>query len=592
MDQFDLLIVKKMYQSLLIKKRKGSNLLFIHHTNHNSTREMDLMGDLLKTLSAVSMVFLLMTLSFAALEGEADPGDAGSSVLPPVSTDIIGSYGFGYFTENLGQWDDDILFAGRTHYGSIYICRDGIYHNILGDGIRNFIRISFQGNSFLSPSGLYEKEFYSNYLTGNDPENWAVRARSFGEVLMEEVWRGIDIRYHYGETGLKYDLILEKGCDPAEIKFKVDGPADTHIEDDGVVIDLPGGEALKDDHPVAWDEHGIEVPVEFIELGSNVFGFDIDMRESETVTIDPLIYSTFLGGTNEDRSTDIALDPDGNILIYGYTMSLDFPVTIGSFVYSGNFMLDLVVSKFDPTGRKMIYSTALGGMNFDFSSALDVDENGDIYMTGQTASVDLPVTPGVIQNRTMDRHPGYYWDIFLMKLGSNGTMLHYCTYIGGDWYEKAYDLTVKDGNVYLCGWMESHNFPTHIGRIGGVHGSAFFLMLNHNASRIISSALWDGSGSESATKVKVRDDGDVIIGGSTNSPGFPITQGSFNQFPATWTNNVFISRINTSTNLIFFTSVIGGTSGDSLTSLDLDMNGDIYFTGSSYGGGIGVPHHR
>src|SRR5206468_3808030 len=107
-----------------------------------------------------------------------------------------------------------------------------------------------------------------------------------------------------------------------------------------------------------------------------------------------LVYSTYLGGTGIDKSYAISVDAIGSAYVTGFTQSADFPVTPGAFDTSYNAGQDVYVTKFNPAGTGLVYSTFLGGTHAEQGLGLAVDASGAAYISGQTESHDFPTTPG------------------------------------------------------------------------------------------------------------------------------------------------------------------------------------------------------
>jgi hypothetical protein len=140
-------------------------------------------------------------------------------------------------------------------------------------------------------------------------------------------------------------------------------------------------------------------------------------------------YGTFLGGTEDDYEGDMAVGPDGATYVAGWTYSPDFPTTPGAFdtTYDeGGFGGDAFVSKLDPSGSALAYSTFLGGGNSDFASAMAVDAEGAVYMGGYIRASDFPTTPGAFD----PAFNGGCCDAFLTKLNPQGSDLVYSTFLG------------------------------------------------------------------------------------------------------------------------------------------------------------------
>jgi hypothetical protein len=182
-----------------------------------------------------------------------------------------------------------------------------------------------------------------------------------------------------------------------------------------------------------------------------------------------LLNFSYLGGSAEDKATCIKLDKQGNIYILGHTKSNDFPTTIGCISDSLNGYSDVFISKFDPSGVNLLYSTYFGGSGGDFSSELQLDSLGNYIFSG-FGSGGLPTTAGCY-----DSTPNGNLDCFVTKLNPAGDSILYCTYLGGNDIEYAEDVMYssfpdgglaldKNGDVYINGATKSGNsFPTTLG---------------------------------------------------------------------------------------------------------------------------------
>jgi hypothetical protein len=172
-----------------------------------------------------------------------------------------------------------------------------------------------------------------------------------------------------------------------------------------------------------------------------------------------LVYSTHLGGSSVDQGSGIAVDATGNAYVTGLTSSIDFPTTLGAFqtTYAGN--QDAFVTKLNPAGSALVYSTYLGGSNFDQAAGIAVDATGNAYVTGYTASANFPTTFGAFQTTL-----SAFIDAFVTKVNPTGIALVYSTYLGGNQNDLGSGIAVDaTGNAYVTGYTGSTNFPTTLG---------------------------------------------------------------------------------------------------------------------------------
>jgi hypothetical protein len=176
-----------------------------------------------------------------------------------------------------------------------------------------------------------------------------------------------------------------------------------------------------------------------------------------------LVYSTYLGGGNEDRGVGIAVDERGNVYATGLTNSSNFPtanafqpVQAGGLDPFGEVLFDAFVTKLDPSGSVLVYSTYLGGGGDDRASDIAIDPRGNAYIVGITDSVNFPVA-----NAVQSAFAGGRSDAFVTKLDSAGASLVYSTYLGGEGLDQGLGIAVDaPGRTYISGNTNSIRFPT------------------------------------------------------------------------------------------------------------------------------------
>ncbi len=531
----------------------------------------------------VMFLISLMLLSILSLSSEAGRAadDGYKDTFKEVERETHGGYG-NYFTENVGQWDDDVLFFGRCAFGAITIHDEGVVYSITDGRDTKRLQLGFHHGRVSSFEVTGDLGFRTNYILGNDPTSWGIGARNYQEVVLKDVWEDVDLLYRFAPGGIKYDVILGPGSDHRDVIFEVRGHDRLSTDSSRLTMSTSSGTVLTDTELIAIDDHGDRLPVRFKVMNASYYGFDLDRPVGRAVTIDPLVYSTYLGGSYDD-SAKVVMDRSGNFYLVGETASPDYPVTPGSLSGTRSGYNDICVTKLNSTGKGIVYSTYIGGSSFEFSSCAFVDENGFLYVSGGTNSVDFPTTEGALMEHNVN---SYYNDIFVLKLNVSGDKLIASTYISGDWYESTKDIHVQDGAVYLCGQMESHDFPSENGPVSGVHGTAFFLMMDENLTTILDSAFWDTPGSEMAICLDVDKMGTVVIGGTSSNPFFPVTPGTFSTDPKTMMGpGIFIVKYCPGNGTILFSSMMGGYSSDIISGIEIDSNGDIYFAGSTFGYG-------
>ncbi|HZQ95936.1 MAG TPA: SBBP repeat-containing protein [Candidatus Sulfotelmatobacter sp.] len=261
------------------------------------------------------------------------------------------------------------------------------------------------------------------------------------------------------------------------------------------------------------------------------------------------LFLSYLGGSNADLATGVALDPAGNVYVSGETVSADFPVTTGALQVAcgtdpngscnagaGTIFDDAFVTAITPTNTPgYIYSTYLGGGDSDDAFAIAADSSGNAYITGRTSSTDFWTQNPVTGLSTLVGAE----NAFVTSLNPTGTSLNYSTYLGGTGSDQGFSIAVDNiiNTAYVTGLTTSSDFPVQgatQGTFGG-GGAAFksdafvteFALTGSSLSLPFSTFV-GGSGDEDFVFGGIAVDqvtGDVLVTGVTNSADLPVSNG-------------------------------------------------------------------
>ena len=295
-----------------------------------------------------------------------------------------------------------------------------------------------------------------------------------------------------------------------------------------------------------------------------------------------LVYSTYLGGTNLEFPDSITVDASGNAYVIGVTQSNNFPVTAGAFqtVYGGGARTAFV-TKLNPTGTALVYSTYLGGNNFDNGNSIAVDGAGDAYVTGATSSSNFPTTAGAFQTTLVGSS-----NAFVAKLNPAGSALIYSTFLGGSGGDSGFGIAIDGaGNAYVAGRTSSSNFPTTAGAFQTAFGTgpddAFVTKLNPMGTALVYSTFI-GTDDE-AFAIAIDSSGNAYITGSVFSASLPTTVGAF-QTTFGGVYDAIVVKLNASGSGLIYSTYLGGSGLDTGEGIALDGAGDAFvagFTGST-----------
>ena len=289
-----------------------------------------------------------------------------------------------------------------------------------------------------------------------------------------------------------------------------------------------------------------------------------------------LVYSTYLGGTDDDESLAIAVDGPGSAYVTGATFSSNFDTLNAFQIALVDF--DAFVTKLSASGSTLAYSTYLGGTGLDEGFAIAVDGSGSAYVTGSTFATDFPTASPYRAASGGGR------DGFVTKLSTGGAALTYSTYLGGSGSDYGAGIAVDgSGNAYVAGLSASSNFPT-FGAIQGANAGgddAFVTKLNAAGSAPLYSTYLGGSGGDGAGAIALDSDNGAFVTGSTFSTNFPTV--SPIQGAAGGGSDAFVAKVSSAGSSLAHSTYLGGTTGgDRGWGIAAGAAGHAYVVGSTF----------
>ena len=492
------------------------------------------------------------------------------------------------FIKNRGQMDEGILFYAPLPSGRIAFTAEGVLITIVEGSAHSRIAgtnilLTFPDSGGAAPVGRDRVPGIYNYFYGRDPDLWLTDVPAYSEVVFEGLWGGIDMVYGFSDGSLKYDLIVPPDVDHDRIEIRVEGHELLSLDMDGaLVLHSIYGPAITDSGLVAFHEGDptTELVSEFVITDADSYSFRVEGRDpSRTLVIDPLVYCTYLGGAGMDTGRGIAVDGSGHAYITGSTESTDYPITIGAFDTEQNGNTDIFVTKISKDGKDLVYSTFVGGTDSDEARGIAIDGSGNAYVTGFTRSTDLPTTDGAFQT-DLSQH----YDAFVLKLGSAGTSLDHCTYLGGTGSDYAYGIAVDgNGSAYITGRTDSANYPTTSGSYSTTYNAnrdVFVTKLGHNGTYLEFSTFVGGSEFDTGLDVALDSVGSAYVVGYTESSDFPTTGGAFDT-SFNGATDAFAFKLNRNGTSLVYSTFIGGTSYDYANAVAVDSDGCAYVAGET-----------
>jgi hypothetical protein len=526
-----------------------------------------------------------------------------------------------YFVPNEGQVDEEALFYAKTSHYTLWMTKDGLIFDRLhreekeiGKNLvphhslrcepqdysysRDISRMHFcdaEPDTELIPIEITGHRV--NYFTGKDRSDWRTGLRASKGVLYRGLYSNVDLKIYGVEKQIEYDFVVRPGGDVSDIRFAYRDAQKTEIDKNGNLrvkiksVDISKSsktDSSQESTAISEFTHQkpncyqvidgkkIKIDASFRKIADNTYTFEVaPYNKAYDLVIDPLVmtYSTYLGGSANDRGDGIAVDHSGAAYITGSTQSTDFP-SQSPYQAANAGAYDVFVTKIDPTGTALIYSTYLGGSEDDGGRSITVDSTGAAYITGKTESSNFPTHNPIYGTY----NGGSYGDAFIAKLSPTGADLVYSTYLGGTDSDYAADIAIdSEGAAYITGTTASSDFPTlnafqatHAGRY-----DVFVIKIDPSGMVLVYSTFLGGEYWEDGMGIAVDSQNEACVTGYTNSDDFP----TLNPIVDYKYDDIFITKLDSSGSALIFSSCLGDWDSDGGTAIAIDEDDAIYVTG-------------
>jgi Beta-propeller repeat. len=284
----------------------------------------------------------------------------------------------------------------------------------------------------------------------------------------------------------------------------------------------------------------------------------------------------------------MAVDSSGDVYLTGYTSARDFPTTSGSLntTFNTRSIYEAFVTKLNPAGSSLVFSTLLGGSYWDQAGDIALDGSNNVIVAGITRSTDFPTTTGAYQSKLTTNNGA----LFLSKLASDGKSLLFSTYLSGSGSENLGGVAVDTtGNVYVTGYTNSTDFPTTPGVYNRVFNTSagwngVITKLSSDGTSLQYSTFLSGSGANYLRSIAVDSAGNAYITGQSQALNFPTTKGAYQTANYTY-NSAFVTKINASGSGLLYSTFVGCPTSNSGSNQGLkiavDSAGNAYILGTT-----------
>lgn len=538
------------------------------------------------------------------------------------------------FIENKGQWDSHVKFQSEVPGGSFFIRKGGftvLQHN--KDDLKQAQEIihghgndqSKRSSPFVMRSHAYAVDFagasdnvelvpdkpleyYNNYFIGNDPSKWASNCKVYQGITAKGIYPGVDVRFYSDKGSMKYDIIVQPGADISKIVLRYAGADNLEVRDKQLVIKTSVGD-VKESDPYTYQyekSQRKQVSAKYVLIGKEI-RFDVkNYNRNEILIIDPtLIFSSFTGSTGDNWGFTATYGPDGCFYGGGINLKSGYPTTTGAFQTnwaggnSGTNATDISISKLSPNGTSRIYATYLGGSGNEQPHSLVVDGAGNLIVAGRTNSADYPVTgQGQIG-------PGGGYDIVVTKFNAAGSALIGSKKIGGksddgvniaiesfnslqqNYGDNGRSEVIVDGggNIYVASCTRSTDFPkTPLAFQQNNAGAQDAVVMKFDPGVSLSFASYlGGSANDAGYVLSLAPNGDIYVGGGTESTNFPGTSAGVIHSTNQGGIDGFVSIISNNGIAIIRSTYVGTGGTDQVYGVQFDKFGFPYICGQTRG---------
>lgn len=504
------------------------------------------------------------------------------------------------FTENLGQWDEKILYRAQLDGGAVYLEKDRLTYSFYdkvkyrklhagkadpNDKNPFEIRFHCYQVKFLSSAGIQNAEKndagqdYENFYLGNDPARWRSLVRNYRCLQKKDLYPGINYELSAGATSLKYTFYVKSNADPGQIRLQFEGAENLKIREGNLAIQLSFSEVVEQ-KPFAFQLSGedtLVVPCKYkLDDRTVSFVFPAGYDKSKELVIDPtLIFAAQSGSSADNFGMTATYDAQGNLYAGGTVFGNGYPTTIGAYSINYNAAsspgtTDLAITKYNSSGTSLIYSTYLGGAQAEIVTSMIVDASNNLFLYGATGSADFPTTSGAYdQSFNGGSFLSFQFngttfnngtDIFVSCFNAGGSALLASTFIGG---------SANDG-------VNHNNFapPTHLVFPCFAPQGVFL------TNEFPADSLQYNYGDQYRGEIQLDKNGDVYVASSSRSSDFPVVNAFQNSLNGKQDAVVF--KFNPGLNTLLYSSYLGGSGNDAGYALIVDDSLQVFITGGTY----------
>ena len=521
------------------------------------------------------------------------------------------------FVENKGQWDErcrfksssdniDMWFADKIIYYDYYTIVDhdsarkdnklyeDVYDYFVSDSLERrgqVVSMEFvserKSNNKRKMRSRFRNQTKMNYLERRNDKSTSLSADSYSELVDENVYEHVDLRYYFDQVHVRYDIEVDPGGDPDAITIRFNGADSLSLNSAGeLLLHTSIGAMVHGDmlaYQPAADGRKDTVTSEFVLHGNNEVRFNVGTYDKKRkLIIDPIMTATYLGGAATELTVDTKLDASGNIYVVGSTESTSaFPTTTGAYQTVHNGAEDMTVTKFNSNGDQILWSTLIGGVNDDRAFEVEIHTtSGNVIVAGYAGAGFPQVNP------VQASYGGGLNDGVILMLNPTGDALLFSSYIGTNDKDRMYDIVESNNpdELFFCGYAFGSNLATTSGVFqpnkGGGNRDAFIGKLSLDPLGISYMSYIGGNDNDHLYEIAALSGGRVAACGFTKSTsGYPTTTNAHQQVFGGGDYDAVLSIVADGAASLEYSTLIGGNGDDRAHAIYVNNNEEIYLTG-------------
>ena len=565
------------------------------------------------------------------------------------------------FIQNKGQFDSKILFRAQLNSGYVFLEKNAITFKLFNpqeyEKAHQHLKHSDDSNKLVPRfdksllqkinksqhtepihghaftykftgalssckiSGIKPLDEKHNYFLGRDKSKWASQVALFSEVIYTEIYEGVDLRIYSQFGQLKYEWLVKPFADMSKIQLEIVGLDDIKIEQNNLLLQTSMGTFTDRnlmvsqiiDNPENKSAITKSIACEYLLQGNRIsYKFPKGYDRRFPLVIDPiLIFSTYSGSKGDNFGYTATFDVRGNLYAGGITDNThgEYPVTLGAFqtICRGgqgfspvNLPCDITISKYDSSGKKLLYATYIGGDEDDYPHSMVVNSDTELVVFGTTYSKNFPIKKNGFDTTYDNSDPNtWYTDIVIFKLSINGDKLQGATFFGGTKNDGLTDdslrynyadefrgevLTDKNNDIYVVSSTNSNNIDLKNASKTSLEGLADGLCLkfSKDLDQLLWSTYFGGNRSDGIYSLGFDRTENIYVAGGTLSTNLKTHGGAISK-KAFGGIDGFMAVFNKSNFAVTKTTYFGTSAYDQIYFLEIDKLGTVYATGQTEG---------